>query len=260
MRNSILTVLSATLALPALAFAAEPDFLRDVQPVFEERCYVCHGDKLQQGDFRLDLRGRAFRGGGSGVAAIVPGDSENSLLYRYVAGIDDKTRMPPTEPYLGAEQVELIKRWIDAGAEWPEDPSAQAIEEEPSKFERAREHWAFQPRKKHSPPVLKDRGLASSVRNPIDAFVWAELEQRGWQPSPPAEPHQLLRRVHLDLTGLLPNLDEQESFLRDPTPEALDRVIEDLLARGTYGERWARHWLDLVRYAETNGYERDATL
>jgi len=257
-RNSILTPLWGMLVAPALAFAAEPDFLRDVQPIFEERCYVCHGDKLQQGEFRLDLRERAFRGGGSGVAAIIPGDSENSLLYRYVAGIGDKTRMPPAEPYLSAEQVERIKRWIDAGAEWPEDHSARPVEEEPSRFERAREHWAFQPRKKHSPPVLKDRGLASSVRNPIDAFVWAELEQRGWQPSPPAEPHQLLRRVHLDLTGLLPNLDEQESFLRDPTPEALDRVIEDLLARGTYGERWARHWLDLVRYAETNGYERDA--
>jgi hypothetical protein len=119
-----------------------------------------------------------------------------------------------------------------------------------------RAHWAFQPVKKQPVPRVQN---ASWVRNPIDAFVLARLEQQGWKPSPAAEPRALLRRVHLDVCGLPPTLAEQDSFLRNPTPEALDQVIEELLARPAYGERWARHWLDLARYAETNGYERDAT-
>jgi hypothetical protein len=119
-----------------------------------------------------------------------------------------------------------------------------------------RAHWAYQPVAKQAVPRVQERGW---VRNPIDAFVLAKLEARGWKPSPAAEPRALLRRVHLDLCGLPPTLSEQAAFLNDPTPEALDQVIAELLARPTYGERWARHWLDLARYAETNGYERDAT-
>ncbi len=118
-----------------------------------------------------------------------------------------------------------------------------------------REHWAFQPVRRPPLPDIKD---AQWVRNPIDRFVLSKLEQEGWKPSPPAGARAFLRRVHLDLTGLPPTLDEQEAFLKDPSPAGVERLIDDLLSRSSYGERWARHWLDLVRYAETNGYERDA--
>ena len=257
MHEGRIVVLVGVLLAPATAVADATDFEREIRPIFEQRCYVCHRGAAAQGEFRLDSREHAFRGGGSGVPAIVPGDSAGSLLYRYVAGLDGKILMPPVEPRLTGEQIEQIRKWIDEGAPWPEEDTVETAGHEPSKFEQARDHWAFQPRTKPSPPVVKDPALARRVRNPIDAFIFTKLEARGWKPSPPARPYQLLRRVHLDLTGLPPNLDEQEAFLRDPTPASLDRVIDDLLSRRTYGERWARHWLDLARYAETNGYERD---
>jgi hypothetical protein len=118
-----------------------------------------------------------------------------------------------------------------------------------------RRHWAFE--RVRRPPVPRVKNQAW-VRNPIDAFVLAGLEAKGWQPSPPAKPRPFLRRLYLDLIGLPPTLAEQEVFLNDPSPQAMDRLVNDLLARPSYGERWARHWLDLVRYADTNGYERDA--
>ena len=257
MQEGRIVVLVGVLLAPATPIAAATDFARDIRPIFEQRCHGCHSGGTAQGEFRLESREHAFRGGGSGVPAIVPGDSAGSLLYRYVAGLDGKILMPPVEPRLTGEQIEQIRKWIDEGAPWPEEVGAETAGHAPSKFEQARDHWAFQPRTKPSPPVVKDPALARRVRNPIDAFIFTKLEGRGWKPSPPARPHQLLRRVHLDLTGLPPSLDEQEAFLRDPTPASLDRVIDDLLSRRTYGERWARHWLDLARYAETNGYERD---
>src|SRR5262249_25314716 len=120
----------------------------------------------------------------------------------------------------------------------------------------ARKHWAFQPVRRPEVPSVKN---TQWVRNPIDAFVLRRLEDQGWQPAPPAERRALLRRVYLNLIGVSPTLAEQEAFLKDTSPQALERVVNDLLARPGYGERWARHWLDLVRYAETCGYERDAT-
>ncbi len=243
--------------MPALASGDAPDFVSDIAPILETRCHACHGSGAEQGEYRLDLRDRAFRGGGSGVSAIVPGDSGASLLYRYVSGLGE-IRMPPTEPYLTPAEVERVRLWIDAGADWPAEVSGEVQPAEVSEVERARGHWAFRPVARPSPPPVRDPSLAARMRNAIDAFVIAKLESRRWKPSPPAEPRQLLRRVHLDLTGLPPTIEEQEDFLRDPTPSALDGVIEELLARPAYGERWARHWLDLVRYADTNGYERDA--
>ena len=239
-----------------MALGEAHDFARDIQPIFEERCYQCHGEQMQQGKLRLDSRDSVFRGGGSGVAAVVPGNSANSLLYRYVAGLGE-TRMPPVEPFLSVEQIERIRGWIDSGAAWPSEHSATAAEE-PEHFAEAQSHWSFQPLGRPSPPTIRSGSLAARVRNPIDAFVFAKLDERGWEPSPAAGPRHLLRRVFLGLTGLPPAIEEQQAFLARPGPSALDRVIDDLLSRPTYGERWGRHWLDLVRYADTNGYERDA--
>lgn len=255
-RHSPIAALCASVFAPCLAFGEARDFARDIQPIFEQRCYACHGPTMQQGELRLDSSNSVFRGGGSGVAAVVPGDSTNSLLYRYVAGLGE-TRMPPVEPFLSSEQVERIKEWIDSGAAWPSEHSAAAAEER-DHFAEARSHWSFQPLSTPSPPAIRNASLAARVRNSIDAFVFARLDERGWKPSLEAGPHQLLRRAFLDLTGLPPTIEEQQAFLASPGPSGLDRVIDDLLSRPTYGERWARHWLDLVRYADTNGYERDA--
>lgn len=249
-------MLFASLLWTSIASGDIPEFGRDIQPIFEQRCHACHGSELQQAGFRVDSRARAFRGGDSGVPAIVPGSSGDSILYRYIAGLAD-IRMPPAEPFLSSAEIDRIKRWIDAGAEWPQDSSAE-IHEGVDMLEQGRSHWAFQARGIPVPPPVRNPSSATQIRNAIDAFVVTRLQAEGWEPSPPAQPLQLLRRVHLDLTGLPPTVDEQDAYLRNPTPAGLDLVINNLLSRPTYGERWGRHWLDLVRYADTNGYERDA--
>jgi mono/diheme cytochrome c family protein len=242
--------LAAAIFVCSLAAQTPVDFERDIQPLFASRCHSCHGPKLHLGELRLDRKDDALRGGGSGVPAIIPGKSGESLLIRYVSGLDAKTVMPPSGPRLTAEQIQMLRTWIDQGAVWPEAQDGSAKAEKP-----AADHWAFRPRAMVSPPSVKNKEW---VRNPIDAFVLSKLEAHNWSPSPPAEPMQLLRRFHLDLTGLPPTPVEQNALANAPTPDNLDRIIDALLARETYGERWARHWMDVARYAETNGYERDA--
>ncbi len=251
--------LLALLACPALALQLSlvaqekkpADFTRDVQPIFQARCIVCHGSEVQMGGLRLDQRQSLLSGGKSGIPAIVTGNSAQSLLVRYISGLDPKLVMPPTGERLNAKAISLISQWIDQGAVWPDEAlSSKSADHAP------KDHWAF--KRVHAPVVPAAKNPAW-VRNPIDSFVLAKLEARSWTPSPAAEPRALLRRTYLDVIGMPPSLAEQEAFLQSPTPAALDRVVSELLARPAYGERWGRHWLDLVRYAETNGYERDAT-
>lgn len=232
------------LVLSASAHAAV-DYTRDIRPILETRCYSCHGPKAKTHGLRLDRKTDALQGGDSGAPAIVPGNSAASPLYKYVAGLDKDTVMPKGGPRLDTAQIALLKSWIDEGAQWPED--AVAVEAKPRRGEN---HWAFRPRQRPAIPAVKNR---TWVRNPIDAFVLAKLEAQGWKPSPVASRTQLLRRTYLDITGLPPTLAEQQ-----PGTD-LDETVENLLARPTYSERWARHWLDLVRFAESNGYERDGT-
>ncbi|MDA1313263.1 MAG: PSD1 and planctomycete cytochrome C domain-containing protein [Acidobacteria bacterium] len=251
----LLACLGIALGVPPAASVA--DFERDIRPIFETHCYSCHGLDNQLSEFRLDRKSDALRGGGSGAAAIVPHKSAESLLIRYVTGIDDKTVMPPQGlPRLSEQQIGLLRTWIDAGAEWPGDEAASSGHDEKPD---GRNHWAFLPRTQPEPPRIEDSALRERVRNPIDNFVFSRLEKRGWRPNPRAKPHELLRRVYLDLSGLPPTISEQDAFYQNPSREALDAVVDDLLARPDYGERWARHWLDLARFGETNGYERDAT-
>jgi hypothetical protein len=239
-----LTVLAAALLSVAGALNGAPDFSRDVQPLFNAHCLACHGPKLQVHGLRLDQKASALKGGESGVPAIVPGKSEQSLLIRYVSATSEVV-MPPSGPHLTAEEISLLRTWIDQGANWPEENSTNSGTQAKSS-----NHWAFQPITRPTVPSIK----SAWIKNPIDAFVLAKLQQRHWRPAPPAAPWALRRRVYLDLTGLPPTLEEQEKH-----PANFDALVDDLLARPAYGERWARHWLDLVRYAETNGYERDAT-
>jgi hypothetical protein len=199
----------------------------------------------QKGQLRLDAGGLIHKGGKDGPV-IKPGHSGESELFKRITSTNEDERMPPDSKPLSAEQSELLKRWIDAGAPYPKDEKIPAL---------PTEHWAFQPVRRPDVPLVKDTRWP---RNPIDRFILAQLEGRGWKPAREAEPHALLRRVYLDLTGLPPTLAEQSAFCARPSAVALDRVINDLLNRPAYGERWARHWLDLVRYADSNGYERDA--
>jgi mono/diheme cytochrome c family protein len=240
------TLIAGAMLVPCVPAQQPPDFVRDVQPVLESRCWSCHGAKLQMHGLRLDRRADALKGGGSGVPAIVPGKSAQSLLIKYVSGLDKDVIMPPAGDRLKPAEIELLRTWIDSGASWPGQEDAKPAPQRS-------DHWSFQP---ISRPRVPDANSAW-VRNPIDAFILAKLQARGWKPAPPAEPRALLRRVYLDLNGLPPTLAEQEAFLNDPS--RFEQLADELLARPAYGERWGRHWLDLVRYAETNGYERDAT-
>lgn len=222
-----------------------PDYERDIKPIFRDHCFACHGPLKQKGGLRLDAGSLIAKGGEHGPA-VSPGHGIGSLLMEKVRSADDEKRMPKEGRPLSAETIELLQRWIDAGARHPAD---EVVPASPA------EHWAFQPMRRPPVPRVRD---AAWVRNPIDAFVLAKLEARGWRPAPSAERGALFRRIHLDLAGFPPSIAEQETFAGEPGDDALDRVIDRLLARPTYGERWARHWLDVVRYADSNGYERDA--
>jgi mono/diheme cytochrome c family protein len=219
------------------------DYVKDVQPIFAAACYSCHGPKKQESSFRLDRKADAFKGGEIGKPIIV-GKSADSPLIHYVAGLDKELKMPPKGDRLTAEQIGVLRAWIDQGAVWPE--SGTTID--------PRKHWAFQAPTR---PALPSVSNPKWVRNPIDAFILARLDKEGLKPSPEADRFTLLRRLHLDLTGLPPTVAEVDAFLADQSADAYAKAAERLLKSKHYGERWARHWLDAARYADSDGYEKD---
>jgi len=237
--------------LPSPGAPAAVDYERDIKPLFHERCSACHSRLKQKGGLRLDAGALIHKGGKDGPA-IVPGRSAESALLKRVLATDADERMPPEGKPLTSEEVALLGSWIDHGAPFPTN---EIVPPTPS------EHWAFQRVRRPAVPAVK---RPDWPRNPIDHFILARLEARGWAPAPPATPRAWLRRVHLDLVGLPPTPAEVETFLRHGaardrgSPTAASQVIDGLLSRPTHGERWARHWLDVVRYADSNGYERDA--
>ena len=218
------------------------DFIKDVQPIFQEHCYKCHGPERQEAAFRLDHQPSALKGGDLGIA-IIPGKAEDSLLIRAVSGREPKLKMPRRGSPLNAEQIGRLTAWINDGAVWPDSASA--------KIEKGKDHWAFKPPVKPAVP--------KTAPHPIDALVQARLSTEGLKPSTPAAPETLIRRVHLDLTGLPPSPKEVDAFVQDHSAAAFKKVVEHLLASPHYGERWGRHWLDAARYADSNGYEKDPT-
>ena len=221
------------------------DFVRDIEPILSKHCHSCHGPRKAKGGLRLDHPDLAFKGGNSGPV-IVPGDSGKSRLIHVVDGTDPELKMPEGGKPLSAEEIAKLRAWIDQGAYWPKPA------EGPTPIRS--DHWAYQPIRRPAIPAVKNTAW---VRNPIDAFVLARLEKEGIAPSPEADRTTLLRRVSLDLTGLPPTLEEIEVFLRDTGPDAYERAVDRLLDSPHYGERWARHWLDLARYADSDGYEKD---
>jgi hypothetical protein len=228
------------------------DFAADIQPIFNRSCLPCHGAGVQSGGLRLDRKEAALKGGYSGLV-IKPGDSAGSLLIQLVAGLKKDKVMPMQGDRLIPQQIGLLRAWIDQGAEWQDSAAAQTIVERNQPLPKSK-HWAFQPVRRPVVPAVRN---VSWVRNPIDNFVLARLEKEGIKPSPEADRTTLIRRVTLDLTGLPPTPQEISRFVNDNRSEVYERLVDRLLASEHYGERWARHWLDLARYADSDGYETD---
>ncbi len=225
---------------------AEPvDFVREIRPIFEKRCYTCHGSEKQKGGLRLDVKAAALKGGDDHAPNIVPGDPKGSPLVSFVKGEQEDLVMPPKGEKLSASEVALLARWIEEGAKWPDGVDLARLEDK-------RDHWALQPVTNPIPPAPKN---AHWARDGLDRFILATLEREGLTPSPEASRTAWLRRVFFDLTGLPPSPEDLETFLKDEDPDAHERVVDGLLKSPRYGERWGQHWLDVVRYADTHGFE-----
>jgi cytochrome c553 len=239
-------LLAAAALAPARALENNPEafFESKVRPVLVQHCVPCHGPEKSKSALRLDTGEGVYRGGSRGPA-VKPGKADESLLYQAVSG-KGELEMPPEEK-LGAAEIEALRQWIDSGAVWPAfDPAA--LPSGGHFEEAARTHWAFQPIVPSAAPPVND---AAWPKNPVDQFILARMEAEGLHPAPPARRETLIRRVTMDLIGLPPTPEEVAAFLADPAPEAFSRVVDRLLASPQYGERWARHWLDLVRYTDS---------
>ena len=217
------------------------------------RCVECHGPDVQESGLRLDSRGAVLRGGDFGPVAVPGAAGEGELLDR-LRSTDDDERMPPSGPRLTPEEVEGVAAWIADGLPWP---GAEGDADRDPRLD----HWAWQPirRPEVPPPVEAFRALpgVEPDRNPIDAFVRAGLAAAGMRPTPVADRRTLIRRLSFDLLGLPPTPEEVEAFVADPDPGAYEALVERMLASPRYGERWARHWLDVVHYGDTHGYDKD---
>ena len=212
----------------------EDFFESKIRPVLVETCLRCHGDSKKSGALRIDSREALLKGGESGPA-IVPGKPEESLLIRAIQRQEDVSAMPPEkEKALRADQVANFVAWVQAGAVWPAKTA---------RFETTK-HWAFEPLRTLAPPRVQDRTWGM---NDVDAFIRSQQEAAVVAPAPPADKRALLRRITFDLTGLPPTPDELREFLAGDSPDAFAKVVDRLLASPHYGERWGRHWLDVVR-------------
>jgi hypothetical protein len=247
--------------VPAAPAAADVEFFESrVRPVLVEHCYKCHsaGSESLKGGLRLDSRDGLLRGGESGPG-VVPGDPAKSRLVAAIRYDDPDLEMPP-KTRLSDRQIADLTEWVARGAPWPAEaapaggaPGAGSVEAF-DLWKRRAAHWAWQPVRAHDPPAVRD---AAWPRGPVDRFILAKLEQQNLAPAAPADRNALLRRVYFALTGLPPSPEELESFLADTSPDALEKVVDRLLASPRYGERWGRHWLDVVRYSDTLGNETD---
>ena len=224
------------------------DFIKDVQPILRQSCFACHGPLRARGGLRLDQHQTAMQGGESGPA-IVPGKSLESPLIRFVAGLESDRQMPPEGKKLNARQISILRRWIDDGAAWPETAADNQAED-------PREWWSLRPINRPATPHLElaNRGF---LRTPIDAFIGQKLQREGLTPNPRSDRRTYLRRVMFDLHGLPPSRDRWQAFQVDSLPDAEERLLDELLASPRYGERWARHWLDVAHYADSHGQDQD---
>ncbi len=233
------------LLAPCAAVADRPltpasvDFVADVQPILRRHCFRCHGSQNQEAGLQLNRRASGFGEADSGEPIIIKRDPESSLLIKRLVDEDFGDLMPLDGQPLSKREVEILRHWIAEGADWP-DAVAEAS------------HWAYRPIKR--PEVA---GNIRAAGSPIDHFITRRLRQQGWSPSPPADRARLIRRVSLALTGLPPSPREVDAFLSDTSEHAYEKVVDRLLASERYGERWSVPWLDLARYADSNGFQAD---
>jgi hypothetical protein len=235
------------------------DFSREVRPLLEQYCFKCHGPEKQKGGLRLDTKEAAFKPADSGEKAIVPGRASESRLIQLVSSKDDAERMPSKSDALSSAQIDLLRRWIDAGAEWPETAASTGgvARAEMIVTDEDRKHWSFLPLKSPALPASKN---AKAIRTPVDRFIVAALDQKKLALSQQADARKLVRRIYFDLIGLPPTPEQVNSFLQafaKNSRTAIESLVDQLLASPHYGERWARHWLDVARYADSDGSESD---
>ena len=234
--------------LATVACATPPDFVRDIRPLLDKHCSACHAGDHAKSGLRFDLKAAAFKGGDGWGPAIVPGKADESPLVQFARGDDPDMRMPPKEsdvpPLVPADVARLVE-WVNSGAVWPDGVDRVTAVDKT-------DHWSFKPVRRPPVPAVRD---VAWPRNDIDRFVLARLETAALTPSPEADRRTWLRRAAFDMTGLPPTPEEVDRFTTDQSPDAHERVIERLLASPRYGERYAQHWLDVVRYADTHGFE-----
>jgi hypothetical protein len=225
-------------------------FEKKIRPVLADKCFSCHSAEAPKvkGGLRLDTREGTLKGGESGAAAVISGDPDHSLLMKAIRyGKDDDLKMPPKGPPLAPEVIRDFETWIRRGAPDPRSaPVAKLFD-----FAKAREHWSFRSPREPAIPAVSNKAW---VKNPIDAFILARLDANGMKPAPAADRRTLIRRATFDLLGLPPTAEEIEAFVADSSPDAMDKLLDRLLASPRYGERWGRHWLDIARYSDTKGY------
>src|SRR6266446_8888462 len=233
-------------------------FKNHVQPILAKSCVRCHGGKKTEGELDLSEREGLLRGGGRGPA-VLPGNAKDSLLYKLVMHARDP-HMPRSSPKLSDEAINQIALWIDLGAPYDQPLVAKSKTDEKAwtrktVSEEDRQFWSFQPLRRLTPPaqIQNEKWCQTS----IDRFILAKMESAGISPNSRAEKEQLIRRVYFDLIGLPPSLDDIRQFMSDPAPDAYERLVDRLLDNQHFGERWARHWLDLARFAESHGFEHD---
>ena len=233
--GALLVVVLTVVVRTWLDRPAPISFNSQIRPMLNENCLACHGGVKEAGGFSLLFEEDALRTNESGLAAIVRGEADSSELIVRVLHDDPDERMPYDHPPLATDEIDLLRRWIDEGARWET-------------------HWAYVAPEPDEPPHPRN---ASWARNDIDRFVLARIEEAGLRPSPEADCATLYRRASLDLIGMPPALADVEAFCADRAPDAFERVVDGLLASPHFGERWAAMWMDLARYADSKGYEKD---
>src|SRR5262245_28574075 len=248
------TVRVAVAALFAVSLTAQQSTVttKEVLPILEKKCFQCHGEALKMGNLDLRTRESMLKGGDKGPAIAAGKGADSLLIHRVTGKVTPQMPMAPL-PALSDREIALLRDWIDQGANW--SASNQPLEK--SIGEKDRQWWAFQKPLRREPPKVSD---ARWMRNPIDAFIKFALDAKGLAPASQADRAMLIRRAYLDLIGLLPTPAEVDGFVNSRSPKAYEDLIEKLLASPHYGERWARYWLDVVRYADSSGFEHDRDL